>query len=249
MSEALLFEELSPDHAEKTSVEILPAADVLDTLTASPKVGTVIVDPWYNKGVGGTRQDYDSWLTEVIHASCRISNHVFVWGFPEILAPQIARIPCGFGLLAWLTWFYKNCPSVIRGWRSAQNTCLHISADHAKVYPEHFLNEEQHSRWKNGRMRFIPGPPSVFESPLNIGFVGRNEQTGHPAQKPLAVIEPLILMSTKENDVVLDPMCGSGTTGEASLRLGRNAILCDHSVEYLSITRTRIAKFLNSNDG
>ena len=249
MSEALLFEEFSSNRAEKTSVEILPAADVLDTLTTSMRVGTVIIDPWYNKGIGGTRPDYDNWLTEVIHASCRISDHVFVWGFPEILAPQIARIPCGFGLLAWLTWFYKNCPSVIRGWRSAQNTCLHIAADHAKVYPENFLNEEQCIRWKNGKMRFIPGPPSVLESPLNIGFVGRNEQTGHPAQKPLAVIEPLILMTTKENDIVLDPMCGSGTTGEVCLRLGRNAVLCDSSIEYLSITRTRIAKFLNSNDG
>ena len=51
-------------------------------------------------------------------------------------------------------------------------------------------------------MRFIPGPASVLEAPLNIGFVRRNEQTGHPAQKPLSVIEPLLLMSTKERDTV-----------------------------------------------
>ena len=105
------------------------------------------------------------------------------------------------------------------------------------MYPEHFLNEEQLDRWRSGKMRFVPGPPSVLEAPLNIGFVGRAEQTGHPAQKPLAVIKPLIRMSTRENDVVLDPMCGSGTTGEACLQLNRQALLCDHSEEYLALAR------------
>ena len=98
-------------------------------------------------------------------------------------------------------------------------------------------------------MRFIPGPPSVLEVPLNIGFVGRSEQTGHPAQKPLAVIEPLVLMSTKELDTVLDPMCGSGTTGEACLRLNRYAVLCDHSKEYLSVTRSRLKTYQSGKNG
>ena len=178
-------------------IKILPPADVLDTLAAMPEVNAVILDPWYNKGVGGERDDYNEWLSNVIRAACRISQHVFVWGFPEILAFQIANIPKAFSLVSWLTWYYKNCPSVIRGWRSAQNTCLHLSLRNAPTYPEHFLSEEQLSRWKAGKMRFIPGPPSVLEAPLNIGFIGRNEQTGHPAQKPLSVIEPLLLMSTK----------------------------------------------------
>ena len=233
--------------AHRTNVDILPAADVLDTLVATVPVSAVVLDPWYNKGIGGCRADYDEWLADVVRAACRVSDHVFVWGFPEILAHQLASIPPGFSLLAWLTWYYKNCPSVIRGWRSAQNTCLHIAADHATVYPEHFLNDEQRDRWRNGKMRFVPGPPSVLESPLNIGFVGRSEQTGHPAQKPLAVIEPLLLMATKEDDTVLDPMCGSGTTGEACLRLNRNAILCDSSPDYLAVTRSRIAKCRRSN--
>lgn len=98
-------------------------------------------------------------------------------------------------------------------------------------------------------MRFIPGPPSVLEAPLNIGFVGRSEQTGHPAQKPLAVIEPLLLMATAEGDTVLDPMCGAGTTGEACLRLGRNAILCDHSEKWLSVTRTRVERWRSVKEG
>ena len=218
---------------------------MLDTLRASPPVQAVILDPWYNRGIGGHRRDYDEWLTGVIAASCEIADHVFVWGFPEIVARQITSIPSGFNLVSWLTWYYKNCPSVIRGWRSAQNTCLHIASDSAPIYPEHFLNDEQIERWKAGKMRFIPGPPSVLEAPLNIGFVGRDEQTDHPAQKPLAVIKPLILMSTREGDTVLDPMCGSGTTGEACQDLNRYAVLCDISPEWMALTAGRVSQSVN----
>lgn len=220
--------------------EILQPADVLDTLRTSPLVQTVILDPWYNKGVGGYREDYDEWLGEVIAAACQVANHVFVWGFPEIMAHQISQLPKSHKLTAWLTWYYKNCPSVIRGWRSAQNTCLHLAAHDAVTYPEHFLNEEQLERFKTGKMRFVPGPPSVLEVPLNIGFVGKGEQTGHPAQKPLKVIEPLVLMTTQEEDTVLDPMCGSGTTGEACIRLNRHAVLCDESTKWLDVTAKRL---------
>lgn len=250
-----LFTRIERAHVQKEStidesfatVNILSAADVLDTLTQCKRANAIILDPWYNRGVGGERDDYDDWLASVIQSACSISNHVFVWGFPEILANQISRLPKRFSLISWLTWYYKNCPSVIRGWRSAQNTCLHLASNDATVYPEHFLNDEQRKRWKNGKMRFIPGPPSVIEAPLNIGFVGKSEQTGHPAQKPLAVIEPLILMATREGDTVLDPMCGSGTTGEACLRLRRNAVLCDSSPDYLSLTKSRIADWYRTN--
>ena len=223
------------------AVETLPLADVLATLTAAPDdVTTTILDPWYNKGVGGHRDDYNDWLSEVIAAAAKVSQHIFVWGFPEIVAHQVARIPQDFKLVAWLTWYYKNCPSVIRGWRSAQNACLHLSTENVKTYPEHFLNSGQLERWKSGKMRFVPGPPTVLEVPLNVGFVGRDEQTGHPAQKPLSVIKPLILMTTKPDDLVLDPMCGSGTTGEACLQLGRRAILCDESEEWIAVTEERV---------
>ncbi len=230
---------------EWPSIRILSSADVLDTLGKSERVKAVVLDPWYNKGIGGSRLDYNDWLAGVIRAACAISSHVFVWGFPEIVAPQVSMLPKGFRLQAWLTWYYKNCPSRIRGWRSAQNACLHICAEDSKVYPEHFMNGAQLDRLKNGKMRFIPGPPTVFESPLNIGFVGKKEQTGHPAQKPLSVIKPLILMSTKEGDTVLDPMCGSGTTGEACFHLNRNSVLCDVSSEYLSMTQQRMRKVQN----
>lgn len=228
----------------KDGVVILPPMDVQDTfrlmtVLCAPVVTTVL-DPWYNKGVGGVRDDYVPYVVGILEAAKTVSKHIFLWGFPEIIAPFVERIPSQLKLVSWLTWAFRNNPSVIRGWRSAQMTCLHLSHPGAKLYVEHFLNEAQLAKLKDGKLRYMPGPPSVIEESLLVGFVGKHEQTGHPSQKPLKVIEPLLKMTTKEGDLVLDPMSGSGTTAAAARQLGRQAIICDHSEEYTVIAEKRL---------
>lgn len=226
---------------QTTLVEVLTPQDVFNTINSIREpVTTTILDPWYNKGIGGVREDYRKWLNRVVAESSNISQHIFVWGFPEIVYTVLDSLPAKFSLAAWLTWYYKNCPSVIRGWRSAQLACLHLAREGAKLYPERFMNDAQREKYEKGKLRYIPGPPSVIEAPLNIGFVGKAEQTGHPAQKPIKVIEPLILMTTKENDLVLDPMCGAGTTGVVCQSLNRRAILCDESDQWIEVTKRRL---------
>lgn len=225
----------------ETNVTLLPPADVMHTLEALDReVDATILDPWYNRGVGGVIPDYNEWLAQLLDRTMSVSKHAFLWGFPDIVCHVLDRLPRGTELVAWLTWYFKNCPTVIRGWRPGQYTCLHIARSDAPLYPEHFMNELQQEKLAAGKLRYIPGPTTVFEAPLNIGFVGKHEQTGHPSQKPISVIEPLILMSTKEGDTVLDPMCGAGTTGIACQRTRRNAIICDLSQEYMEIAARRI---------
>ncbi len=227
--------------AGEGTVTLYPPADVLTTLRAqSEPVAVTMLDPWYNRGVGGEREDYHDWLATVVAEAARISDHVFIWGFPEIVAHQLHRLPPDFSLTAWLTWYFKNCPSVIRGWRSAQQACLHIARPTARMYPQHFLNDRQKELQGQGKLRYMPGPASVIEVPLNIGFVGRKEQTGHPSQKPESVFVPLIEMTTVPGDRILDPMAGSGTTGAVCVKLGRHAILCDGSDEYTKIIERRL---------
>ena len=200
-----------------------------------------MLDPWVQQGSGrACETTITTGLADVVGLSARISDHVYVWGFPEIVWRLLTRLPENLNLVSWLTWYYKNCPSVIRGWRSAQYTCLHLSTPSARMYPEHFLNDAQLFKQKEGKLRYMPGPPTVIDVPLNIGFVGRAEQTGHPSQKPERVIEPLIQMATVPGDIVLDPMCGSGTTGAVCAALGRRAILCDISQEYTQIAANRL---------
>jgi hypothetical protein len=199
-----------------------------------------VLDPWYNKGVGGVREDYDEYLPQLLRCVAPLSEHVFLWGFPEIVSRFVRMLPDPLTLKCWLTWFYKNSPSRIRGWRSAQMTCLHLTTPNAVMHVENFLNDVQREKMQQGKLLFIPGPPSVIEESLLCGFVGRKEQTGHPSQKPLAVIERTLLMATARGELSIDLMSGSGTTGEACLINERYAILCDISEEYTRIAEERL---------
>lgn len=61
----------------------------------------------------------------------------------------------------------------------------------------------------------------------------------HPTQKPLEILDKIILASTKENDLILDPFCGSSTTGISANKLNRAYIGIDNSEEYLELSKRR----------
>ena len=75
----------------------------------------------------------------------------------------------------------------------------------------------------------------------NIPTTPKREKTEgyHPTQKPLKLLERIIIASTKENDLVLDPFNGSGTTGIACKNLNRRYIGIDNNTEFLEITKKR----------
>lgn len=231
---------------EKERIIILPPMDAFQSISivkdAGIQVDCTMLDPWYNKGLGGELPsvEYDAFIERLLNETAAFSSLLYLWGFPEIVGPYVRFAPKGFYMAAWLTWFYKNCPSVIRGWRSSQNACLQFMKKGRKLYPEHFLNDEQLERFKTGKIRFVPGPSSVIESPLIIGFVGKKEQTGHPSQKPEAVFDKLILMATQEDDVIFDPMAGSGTSAATAKKLNRKCIVCDSSEKYICMMEKRL---------
>lgn len=249
---ATIIEDTISDSLDQHNVAILPPQDVKTTLKLMRLLGyhfdVVMLDPWYNKGFGGTQDNYMPFFLDVIRQSGDLAEHVFFWGFPEIVAPFVERIPRPLELVCWLTWYYKNNPSVIRGWRSSQNACLHLSRPDAVLYPERFLNEKQRALKERGKLRYMPGPTSVLEDtpadvieqPLLVGFVGRNEQTGHPAQKPVKVYDQLLKMTVSTGGLILDPMCGSGTAGIVAKEQNYRAILCDASDEYTRLVEKRL---------
>jgi site-specific DNA-methyltransferase (adenine-specific) len=232
------------DKLDNEGIIILPEMEATESMQLMKHLGfrptATILDPWYNRGIGGVREDYVDYLLEIISNINTNTDHFFLWGFPEIVAMFVDKIDKPLEFVTWITWFFKNCPSVIRGWRSSQQACLHFATKDAKMYPENFFNAQQELRFENKKMRFVPGPNSVIEEPLLVGFIGKKEQTGHPAQKPENVYEKLILMSTKKGDLVYDPMAGSGTTGAVCKTHNRKCILSDISDEYLTLTEKRL---------
>lgn len=66
------------------------------------------------------------------------------------------------------------------------------------------------------------------------------ERTGYPTQKPVALLERVILASSNPGDLVADFFCGSGTTPFVASKHGRKFIACDESFRALHTTRSRL---------
>lgn len=62
----------------------------------------------------------------------------------------------------------------------------------------------------------------------------------HPTQKPVKLLEKLVLLATNENETILDPFMGSGSTGLACLFKNRNFIGCEIDKEYFEIAERRL---------
>ncbi|HMB22179.1 MAG: DNA-methyltransferase [Chloroflexota bacterium] len=67
-----------------------------------------------------------------------------------------------------------------------------------------------------------------------------NERTGYPTQKPLGLLERVILASSNPGDIVADFFCGSGTTPFVAAQHGRAFIACDETFRALHTTRSRL---------
>jgi site-specific DNA-methyltransferase (adenine-specific) len=68
-----------------------------------------------------------------------------------------------------------------------------------------------------------------------------HEKTGYPTQKPLGILNRLIKVHSRRDDVVLDFFGGSGTTGDAAARHDRGFVLIDNNPEAVQIAAARLA--------
>jgi site-specific DNA-methyltransferase (adenine-specific) len=148
---------------------------------------------------------------------------------------------CGFALqqqgwriLNEVTWFKPNgAPNLgCRMFTASHETLIWASlgkdAPHIFNY-EDMKNDDfagDHLKNPNKQMRSVWSIPTPGKSEKEFGK--------HPTQKPLALLDRIIKASTKPGMVVLDPFCGSGTTGVAALNQGCQFIGIDSDLHYLS---------------
>ncbi len=93
-----------------------------------------------------------------------------------------------------------------------------------------------------------PFGPLVSDVWTDIHRIKHNKyRDEHPCQLPLHLLERIILMSTDENDIVLDPFVGTGTTVIAAKRLGRRFIGIDIDEMYVDITKNKLSKELSNS--
>lgn len=75
------------------------------------------------------------------------------------------------------------------------------------------------------------------------------ERCGYPTQKPVKLLQRIIELSTDENDIVLDPFCGSGTTCVAAKSLNRKFIGIDKNPEAITLSKKRLEEMVISESG
>lgn len=88
------------------------------------------------------------------------------------------------------------------------------------------------SEWNGG------GRSGVFTHVKNA--TGSREASPHPTTKPTRLMLELVELFTDPDELILDPFCGSGTTGVAALRLGRRFIGIELDPKYATIARERL---------
>lgn len=94
---------------------------------------------------------------------------------------------------------------------------------------------------------FVKGGKPTFNSEYDKGFYeysicSGKERTSHPTQKPLILINDLILKHSNEGDIVLDCFMGSGTTGVSSIENNRRFIGVELDSDYFEIAENRLEK-------
>jgi len=98
---------------------------------------------------------------------------------------------------------------------------------------KHFFNYEKMKELNAGKQ---------MKSVWNISAPTSAEKIfgKHPTQKPLELLNRIILASTKQNDFVFDPFAGSSTTGVACVMLGRRFIGCELENEFINLSIERL---------
>ena len=72
------------------------------------------------------------------------------------------------------------------------------------------------------------------------------EKTGYATQKPLGILERIVRVHSNPGDLVLDFFAGSGTTGAAAAKHGREFLLIDESPEAIAVMQKRLARHLSN---
>ncbi|MDD4077435.1 MAG: site-specific DNA-methyltransferase [Bacilli bacterium] len=145
----------------------------------------------------------------------------------------------GFTIINNIIWKKLNPPPNIscRAFTHSTETVLWAKKNNSKHYFNYELMKKIN---RNKQMK------DVWE--FSLTKPSEKKEGKHPTQKPLDLLQRVILASTEEGDLVLDPFNGSGTTGIACAMLNRKYIGIDNIEKYLEISKKRYLSFIKIND-
>jgi modification methylase len=257
--------------APRVSFESAPSSrvlvgDCIAELTKLPRssVDLVFADPPYNLQLAGdlkrpddSRVDAvdDDWdkfssfsayddFTRAWLSACRhvMKPHATLWvigSYHNIFRVGAILQDLGFWILNDVVWRKSNPMPNFRGRRftNAHETLIWAARD-AATRDYTFNYEALKAGNDDVQMR------SDWFIPLCTGeerLKGRDGKKLHPTQKPEALLARVILAASRPDDVVLDPFCGTGTTGAVARRLRRGFVGIERDRDYAAAAEARIA--------
>ncbi|OXU14741.1 Modification methylase DpnIIB [Sedimentisphaera salicampi] len=148
-----------------------------------------------------------------------------------------------------ITWYKSNAmPNITKRTftHSTEFVCWFVKGKNW-VFNYEEVKKFNPRKTKDGQPKQMRDFLDFLELPIVQGkerIKNNNGRALHPTQKPEKLLELVIISSSNEGDIVLDPFFGTGTTGVVAQRLGRNWIGIEKNPEYIEIARKRLEKEL-----
>jgi site-specific DNA-methyltransferase (adenine-specific) len=249
---------LTPFYTNKDGNSTLFNADCLNVMDSIPhkSIDMIFADPPYflsnggmschagkrvcvnkgewdkSKGIEETHKFNTEWLKRCQDILTE-DGAIWVSGTMHVIySIGFAMQQLGFKILNDIAWFKINPPPNLscRYFTHATETVLWAAKSKNS---KHYFNYPLMRKMNNNKQ--MQSLWSITAPKVQEKIYGK-----HPTQKPLALLERIILASTKEHDIVLDPFTGSSSTGVAAYRLGRNFIGIDNNKDYLNLSVKRL---------
>lgn len=237
------------------SVRIL-TGDMREMLRSVPdaSIDCILTDPPY----GETSLPWDRWpegWPALVRPKLRRSGSMWVFGSTRMFMERAAEF-VGWRLSHDIVWEKHNGTGLFNDrFRRVHESALHFYRDDAtwaEVFKAPQFTNDARARvvrkkgrpaqWigatKDTTYRSEDGGPRLMRS---VQFVrSEHGRAIHPTQKPLALVEPLLLYACPVGGHVLDPFAGSGTTGVLAQRHGMAATLIEGNPDFASLIAHRL---------
>lgn len=193
-----------------------------------------------SKGVTDDFEFHTNWLKEV-HRILKPEGTVWVSGtYHSIYQCGYAIQQLGYKILNDISWYKPNASPNLSG---RYFTASHETIIWARKDPnaKHIYNYQD---MKNGNWHLkdkLKNDGKQMRSVWSLTTPGRDEKTfgKHPTQKPVSLLERIVLSSTAPDAIILDPFTGSSTTGIVATNYGRKYIGIDLDPQFLDLSIKR----------
>lgn len=198
-----------------------------------------------SKGFESDLAFFDEWIGELRRI---IKPHGSLWisgTYHSIYLCGYALMKHNYKILNDIAWYKPNAAPNLSGryFTASHETLLWAKPD---KNAKHTFNYDQmrNGEWPEDKMK-VPNKQMRSVWSINTPQAWEKKFGKHPTQKPLKLMERIVLSSTKPGDIVLDPFTGSSTTGLACHRHGRKFVGIDSEKDYLDLSIRRFQDIMS----